>query len=162
MRKLLLLGLIIGFLGGCASLPPESVTAQEKIGSGIETARQNQLLLIDKFAEEAKATVNLKFKQAIPAALKKKYGAKDSYSQVEVESLLVEYGADIQAELKKIDDKRVQLVRDTNQFFDELGSINTLNLGLLKSAVELNKVYKAAFDQIKDRAKSSIPEILSK
>lgn len=44
MKKFLLTVSTLVVLSGCASLPQESVTAQEKIGSGIETARTNQPL----------------------------------------------------------------------------------------------------------------------
>lgn len=161
MKKLLLTVSTLIVLSGCASLPQESVIAQEKIGSGIETARINQLLLIDKFAEQEKQRIRLAAKIAIPAALAKKYPGKFSYTQPEVEALLAEYGADMEAQLQKIDNKRIQLARDTNQFFDDLGSINSLNLELIKSVVDLNRMYKAAFDQVKDKAKTKLPEILS-
>jgi hypothetical protein len=162
MKRLLLMVCLLGLVASCVSIPPESITAQEKIGSGIETARRNQLLLIDKFAEKAKDEIRLAYRIAVPSVLNKKYPGKASYSSAEVESLLAEYGKDIESDLRKIDNKRASLVQDTNRFFDDLGSINILNLEMLKSAVELNRAYKASFDQIKDRANSKIDEILSK
>jgi predicted transcriptional regulator len=133
------------------------VTAQEKIGSGIETARANQLMLIEKFSEEAKQVIRLKYKQAIPSAIKKKYGVKASYNIEEVEALLMEYDKDIESDLKKIDDKCLLLTGNTNRFFNDLGSINTLNLELLKSRIELDEKYRAVFDRIKDSINTKLP-----
>ena len=40
---------LVSFLStfGCASLPPEAVISQKKVSEGIETARTNQILLIN-------------------------------------------------------------------------------------------------------------------
>lgn len=161
MKKMVWTGSVLMALGGCASLPPESVTAQQKIGSGIETARANQLLLIDSFAKQEKQRIKLAAKNAIPEMLSTQYPGRDSYTQPEVEKMLADYSTDLESILKNIDDKHLKLARDTNQFFDELGAINSLNLELIKSAVEVNKIYKTAFDQLKDKAKTKLPEILS-
>lgn len=161
MKKIVLMGSVLMALSGCASLPPESVTAQEKIGSGIETARSSQLLLIDSLAEQEKQRIRQGATSIIPQVLAKNFPGKDSYTQSDVEKVMADYSASLESKLKVIDDKHLKLTRDANQFFDDLAAINSLNLELIKSAVEVNKIYKSAFDQLKDKANTKLPEILS-
>lgn len=133
---------------GCAALPPEAVISQRKVSVGLEAARNNQLLVINNFAEEAKSRLQLSFQLGIPEALKEEYGERDSYSPQEVKDALVGYGKHLQADLKKIDDKRKDLIIETNQFFNDLSMLSNVNLELLESAVKLNAKYKAIFDGI--------------
>ena len=153
-----IVAIVILLLGGCASLPPETITSQEKIGSGIETARNNQLLLIENFIGEAKTVLRLKAKNSI----KRKVEEKNSYTQNDVESLLTEYSADIESELKSIDDKKLQLITETNKFFNELSLINNQNLQLLIPAVEISELYKINYNKTKDIICSKIPENINK
>jgi hypothetical protein len=133
---------------GCASLPPEAVISQKKISEGIETARKNQILLINNFAEEAKSKIQLSFQLAIPGSLKNEYGEKESYSQQEIHASLVDYGKQLQADLKQIDDKRNDLIQETNNFFYQLTILSNANLELLESSVALNEKYRTIFDGI--------------
>lgn len=133
---------------GCASLPPEAVISQKKVSEGIETARSNQVLLINSYAEEAKSKLQLSFQMAIPDSLKKEYGDKESYTQEEMTDSLVDYGKQLQDALKKVDDKRNDLIQDTNDFFNELAMLSNVNLELLESVVKLNEKYKAISDGV--------------
>ena len=163
MKQLLtiILSAVAALLTACASVPPEAVTAQEKISAGIEAARKNQIMLIDRFADEAKISLRLKYKDAIPAVLQKKLAGRASFTPTEVQSLLSEYGTDLEGDLKKVDDQRARLVRETDRFFNDLGSLSSLNQQVLASTVQLNKTYKAAFDQLKTQAEPKFAEILS-
>lgn len=154
--------LIFFLIGGCASLPPESITAQEKIAEGIETARRNQILLIENFSESEKIRVRHHLEDTITGALRKKYGERTSYTPTELRAMMVEYSGDLRAEEKKTDEKKLRLLANTKDFFDDLVSMTRLNLDLLRQTVDFNKTYKAVFDQIKEKSKDGFAEILSK
>lgn len=110
LRKVIFFGMFLALLG-CASLPPEVVISQKRVSAGIETARSNQLLLINNFAEEAKSKLQLSFQLAIPGVLKEAYGEKETYTQEEINDSLVDYGKQVQAGLQEIDDKRNDLIQ---------------------------------------------------
>ena len=154
---------LVSFLStfGCASLPPEAVISQKKVSEGIETARTNQILLINNFAEEAKAKLQLSYQLSIPATLKDEYGEKENYTEEQINKILVDYGKQLQNDLKKIDNKRNELIQETNQFFNELLILSNVNLELLESAVKLNEKYKAIFDGIVSK-NEKIKEILGR
>ncbi len=147
--------LVLGMgVGGCAKLPAEALIVQEKIGESIEAARRNQLRLIDEFAEAEKTSRRVAFEAGIPQAIEAEFGVgKTNFELAEVEGFLKEYGRQLQAEMGEVDEKAAELRHQTNEFFDEMWRLNDVNLGLLRSVVELNQTYRAAFEQAKSRSR---------
>lgn len=145
---------------GCASLPPEVLISQKKVSKGIEISRNNQILLINNFAEEAKLKLQLEYQLIIPTSLDDSYGKKDSYSKQEITESLIDYGNQLQIDHKKIDDKRNNLIQETNKFFNDLLILSNMNLELLESSVKLNKKYKIIFDDLISKNDDGIKKIL--
>lgn len=139
-------GMFIALLitGGCASVPAEALAAQELVVKNIEVARQNQLELIDNYANDQRDHMKYRFENvALGKVVREHLGDRTSMPPDEVMKVALGYSSDLELEFGKIDDKARSLRALTNEDFDQLAGLARMNVELLNALSKQQKAVSA-------------------
>lgn len=132
--------LLIFLINACVSVPPQVVTSQELIGSGLQTSRENQIALIEAWASDQKQQKkDLLENVVIDIAIQRKLNGRSALPPDEVKSLIIEFHNDALNEYESIDTKKAELIRIANENFNEMEKLNRLNLNYMKSLLKVSQ-----------------------
>jgi hypothetical protein len=150
---------------GCATVPPEAVTAQQLVIRNIEVARRNQLLLIDSYAADQKGSVRHQLEtNALDEVLAKPLNGRAAMPAAEVRLLAIDYAADLQAELGKIDTRTAALRQRTDTDFNQLvqlAEVNALYANALKERSDLINKWMGGYQKELNRIENKFLEVLN-
>jgi len=119
---------------GCTTIPPEAVVSHRLLAKNIEVARQNQLLLIDQYAEDQKENKRVYYREiALPDALNDKASKDGTLPATDVAQMVTEYTNDLQSDLDSIEAKARKLREETNKGFDALSQLVSINEGYIET-----------------------------
>lgn len=122
------LTLVVCIIGGCATVPSEAVAAQQLVIKNIEVARQNQLLLIDSYAEDRKDAKERELQDvALGQVLRDRLAGRAAMPPDEVLKFAKDYAADLNSEVQKIEGQARKLREKTNSDFDHLLQLAQIN-----------------------------------
>ena len=149
---------LVLFFIGCATVPPESILVQEKISRGLLTARDNQEKLIIAGANSEYKLRELSFRIALPTVLKNEFGTKNTYTREELETVTLKFSSQLQDEMRIIEEKKLKLLKENEEFFRTLKRFSDMNLRVLRNTSNLSDSYMGLWLEISEEATRIITE----
>ncbi len=154
MKKKLLCISAIFILSGCVSIPPQAVTSQELIMSGLDSAKKNQITIINAYANDQINHIESLMKNTvIDDVIESELGGRSGLPADEVKTLLLEYAEDLKEKIAKVEAKRQSLLLETNKAYDQLISLAKANHDFLRSAHNAATFQNKLIDKYKTRLK---------
>ncbi|MGL1930866.1 MAG: hypothetical protein OCC45_03775 [Desulfotalea sp.] len=141
-------------LNGCVSIPPQAVTSQALIISGLESAKKNQITLINAYADDQITQIeNLMKNVVIDDVIASELKGRDALPAAEVRVLLIEYAEDLKTEIATIESKRQGLLGETSQAYGQLLDLANANHEFLKSAHNAAAIQNDLVNKYKEKLK---------
>lgn len=139
-------------VSGCVSIPPQAVTSQALIVSGLESAKSNQIKIINAYADERIDKVeNLMKNVVIDDVILSELNGRDALPANEVRVLLIEYAEDLGTEISKIESSRQSLLKETEFGYNQLMDLAQANHDFLKSAHDAATTQDDLIDKYKEK-----------
>lgn len=141
-------------VSGCVSIPPQAVTSQALIVSGLESAKSNQITIINSYADDQIAQVeNLMKNVVIDEVISDELDGRDALPANEVRVLLVEYAEDLRSDISEIESSRQSLLKETENGYNQLIELAQANHDFLKSAHDAATIQNDLIDKYKEKLK---------
>lgn len=154
MKNILFCLSVIIILSGCVSIPPQAVTSQELIMSGLVSAKKNQITIIDAYADDQISRIESLMKNTvIDDVIKAELKGREGLPADEVKTLLLEYAEDLRTKIAKVETKRHRLLLETNKAYDQLISLAKANHDFLRSAHNASTFQNKLLDKYKEKLK---------
>ncbi|MCV6612084.1 MAG: hypothetical protein OIF55_15015 [Amphritea sp.] len=152
--RMVLLSLIFLLTSGCVSIPPQAVTSQALIVSGLESSKNNQIKIINAYADDQIAQVeNLMKNVVIDDVIASELNGRNALPADEVRALLVEYAEDLRSEISKIEASRQSLLKETETGYGQLIDLAKANHDFLKTAHDAATIQNDLIDKYKEKLK---------
>ncbi|MDC8829385.1 hypothetical protein [Alteromonas gilva] len=152
--RMALLSFILLLASGCVSIPPQAVTSQALIVSGLESAKNNQLKIINAYADDQIVRVeNLMKNVVIDDVIASELKGRKALPADEVRVLLVEYAEDLRSEISKIEASRQTLLKETEASYGQLIDLAKANYDFLKTAHDAATIQNDLIDKYKEKLK---------
>ncbi len=153
--KVVLMSLsIVVFLVGCVSIPPQAVTSQELIVAGLESAKNNQLKLINAYADDQIDRIeNSMENTVVDDVITSVLNGRSALPRGEVKGLLLEYAEDLRSKILVVESKRKSLIIETSNSYAQLISLAKANRDFLRSAHGAAAIQNDLIDKYKEKLK---------
>lgn len=147
-KKVLLFLIIFAGICSCASIPPQTVTSQELVLKGLQTAKNNQLALIEAYAaDQISRKEELMRTAVIDKVIEEQLNGRNALPPGEVKIMILEYEKDINTERNKVSIKKEELKQVSLKNFNELENLVQLNLDYMKSLQKATAWQKNLIDK---------------
>lgn len=154
MKKILVSVSLLILLAGCVSIPPQAVTSQELIVSGLESAKKNQLTIINAYADDQINQIeNLMKNVVVDDVISSELNGRKALPSNEVKKLLIEYAEDLGAKISKVESKRQSLISEASENYDQLISLAKANRDFLKAAYDAAVIQNDLIEKYKEKLK---------
>lgn len=164
MKLVSLLLAVVFTAGACTSIPPQAVTSQELIVSGLESAKANQNTLINAYADDQISQLELRMEHmVIDDVIQESLSGRNALPADELKALLIEYAEDFKTELSSIESTRKQLLKETEAGYAQLIDLANINHEFLRAAHDssalqgnISNQFKAKLEAVQERIETYV------